>query len=237
MWGRVAYGNGALVSTFAGFRKAWWRFAGWLAYLFARGVIDVLNVVWWRTEIRGASNIPSTGAFILAPTHRSNIDGPLAASLTRRKMRFLAKRELFGIEVLGQLFRSMGAISVNRGAPDRASLNSCKNEIDAGWPLVLFPEGARRDGPLVAEVLEGAVYLALRCGVPVIPVGIAGSEQANPRRSFWLRPVKIAVVIGEPLQFESGEGNRIPRSSISQAKETLTVTLQRLLDEAMARRS
>ena len=218
--------------------QLFWKLAGRWAYNAARGYIDILNALWWRTDVKGASNIPKSGAFILAPTHRSNIDGPLAATFTRRHMRYLAKQELFKFETLGKLFISMGAISVNRGAPDRQSLNRCKEEIDAGWPLVLFPEGARRDGPIVNEVLDGAVYLALRCRVPVIPVAIAGSEQANPRKTFFFRPAKLCVVIGEPLEFDDlVDGARIPRNAISAAKEQLTNKLQELLDEANARRS
>lgn len=212
------------------------RANGTFFYFLARGIIDLLNVVWWRTEIIGSHNLPKEGPFILAPVHRSNLDGPLMASITRRRLRFLAKGELFKYKTLGDLFISMGAISVNRDVPDRKSLNLCMSDLEAGYPLVLFPEGGRRDGPTVIELQEGAGYLALRAKVPVIPVGIAGSEESNPRKTFFIRPVKIRIVIGEPVVFAPAEGTRVTRAAITEATDTLRTRLQELFDEACSGR-
>ena len=209
---------------------------GFAAYEVVRAVLFYLALLYWRVDIRGKGNVPTSGPFLLCPVHRSNIDGPLTAIFTKRHMKYLAKHEMFRPAPFARLIESMGAISVNRGAPDRASLKTCLDVLNSGEPLVLFPEGGRRDGPLVEHVQEGAAYLALRSGVPIVPIGIDGSENANPRGTVFLRPVKVRVVIGKPLLFERPEGsNRVPRSVINESTATLQRTLQELFDEAAGR--
>ncbi len=211
---------------------------GWWAYAAARVIVGLLARFLWRAEITGRENVPTEGAFLLCPVHRSNIDGPLTVIFTTRRMRYLAKAEIFKYHWLGQLFIAMGAISVNRGAPDRQSLSMCIDVLNDGHPLVLFPEGGRKSGPVVEEVQEGAAYLALRAGVPIVPVGIGGSEKANRKGSFVLKPAKLRVIIGEPIAAvpsQDGEARRVARSSIRDASENLRTRLQQLFDEAEGR--
>lgn len=211
------------------------RLIGALGYAIGRGGAKLLAATLWRLDVKGVENIPSTGAFLFCPVHRSNIDGPLASALTKRRMRFLTKVSMFKIGWLGKIFLAMGAIPVNRGVPDRQSLNACIKELEAGYPLVLFPEGGRRDGPVIGDIQEGAAYLALRAGVPIVPVGIGGSEKANPRGTIRLRAVKVRVVIGEPLTLAKPAGDRVPRSAIREGTELLRSRMQSLFDEAEGR--
>ena len=113
------------------------RIIGTLAYRAAQIIVNILAHGLWRMKIQGTENIPKTGPFILAPNHRSNVDGPLTVILTRRRMRYLAKAEMFS--VAGPLYIAMGAIAVKRGEPDRASLKACFNALNSGLGLVLFP--------------------------------------------------------------------------------------------------
>lgn len=210
------------------------RIAGWIGYYGARFITWVLARFYWRIQIRGSQNIPRTGAFLMCPVHRSNIDGPLTCVFTRRRMRYLSKEEMFKIEWLGKLFWAMGAIPVNRGAPDRKALHACLEAIAAGSPLVLFPEGGRRDGLQVTDIHDGAAYIALKANAPVLPVGISGSEGAQPRGSKFLRPVKVRVVIGEPFSLPAAELGRATRSAIRESSELIRQRVQETFDAAKA---
>jgi 1-acyl-sn-glycerol-3-phosphate acyltransferase len=209
-----------------------WRAVGWFCYYAGRAITALLGRVLWHVHLEGAENIPKSGAFLLCPVHRSNVDGPLTCTFTRRHMRYLAKDNLF-TKWTDRLFSEMGAIKVNRGAPDRRALARCLEALESGSPLVLFPEGTRKSGPVVEEVNEGAAYLALRAGVPVVPVGIGGSEAAMPKGAKFLKPAHICVIVGEPIPFERPEG-RVTRSSIDEGTQLVRARLQELYNAASA---
>ena len=202
-------------------------------YSFVRAVLAVWCRLFWRLRVDGAENLPATGSYIVAPVHRSNIDFAVVAVLTRRRLRYMAKDSLWKYG-LGRIWEALGAFPVHRGSADREALRKCIEVIEGGEPLVLFPEGTRQVGPEVQPLFDGAAYVAARAGVPVIPVGIGGSEQAMPKGSKLLRPVRVHVVIGkaiDPPVPEDG-GGRIPRRGIREMTATLKSEIQALFDEA-----
>jgi 1-acyl-sn-glycerol-3-phosphate acyltransferase len=96
---------------------------------------------------------------------------------------------------------------------------------------VLFPEGTRQSGPVVHPLFDGATYVAAKAGVPIIPVGIGGSERVMPKGSKMIYPRKCVVIIGAPIQTVNGS-ERLPRSALKELSGNLSVELQRLFDEA-----
>lgn len=203
-------------------------------YAFARGVVELVCRLYWRVEIRGRENVPRSGPFVIAPVHRSNIDTLLAGCVTRRRIRFMGKDSLWKYRWSGALFSSLGAFPVHRGTPDREALRRCEEALRGGEPVVLFPEGTRQAGPKVQPLFEGASFVAARAGVPILPVGIGGSEWAMPKGSNRILPVKVVMVVGEPIRPpERPEGGRVSRKSVSQVSERLHSTLQVLFDEAL----
>ena len=88
---------------------------------------------------------------------------------------------------------------MHRGTPDREALRRCEEAVRAGEPVVLFPEGTRQSGPTVQPLFEGAAFVAARAGVPIVPVGIGGSEWAMPKARSGSRPVKVVMVVGPAL--------------------------------------
>lgn len=203
-------------------------------YSFARGVVEIVCRLYWRVEIRGKENVPRSGPFVIAPVHRSNIDTLLAGCLTRRRIRFMGKDSLWKYRWTGSLFSSLGAFPVHRGTPDREALRTCEAALRGGEPVVLFPEGTRQSGPKVQPLFEGAAFVAARAGVPILPVGIGGSEWAMPKGSRRILPVKVAIVVGEPIPAPArAEGGRVPRRAIAELSATLHTTLQDLFDQAM----
>ena len=197
-------------------------------------VIGLVRVV-TRVTVVGRENIPADGAFLLAPIHRSNIDTPLVAAVTRRRMRFMGKDSLWRVRPVGWIVSALGAFPVTRGSADREALRRCVLVLEAGEPLVLFPEGTRQSGPRVMPLFDGAAYVAAKAGVPIVPVGIGGSEGVMPKGSRMIRPRKCVVVVGVPLIAPVDESGRVPRSAVREVTERLSSELQRLYDEAQDR--
>jgi 1-acyl-sn-glycerol-3-phosphate acyltransferase len=202
-------------------------------YAVVRTAVEWFSRIYWRLSIRGKEHIPKTGSFILAPVHRSNIDTLLVAAVTRRRMRYMGKETLWKYRWLGSFITALGAFPVRRGSADRESLRICDEILARGEPLVMFPEGTRQVGPVVEKVFDGPAYLAVKRGVPIVPVGIGGSERAMPRGSKFLRPVKTTVVIGPAIQPDArAPSGRVARSAVRRLSEDLREDVQRLFDEA-----
>lgn len=205
-------------------------------YQFLRILVFAVAKVYWRLTIEGRENVPAEGAFVLAPVHRSNVDTPLAGLVTARRMRYLAKDSLWKVKVVGWFLLKMGGFPVRRGAGDREALRHCIEAIEAGEPLVMFPEGTRRDGPIVEDLFHGPSFVATKTGVPIIPVGIGGSERTMPRGAKFIRPVKIHMIVGRPIEpppaGEDAQGSREVRRKMT---AELQGELQRLFDLAQAR--
>jgi 1-acyl-sn-glycerol-3-phosphate acyltransferase len=207
-----------------------------LLYRVVWSILYAFNRLFWRLRIDGRENVPKTGAFVLAPVHRSNVDTPLVSSVTKRRLRFMGKDSMWKIGLIGRLFTALGAFPVHRGTADREALRRTMEVIQSGEPVVIFPEGTRQTGPLVQPLFEGAAYVAVRTGVPIVPVGIGGSEAAMPKGSKMLRPTRVHIVIGEPLHPPArAEGERAPRRVIHELTEQLHTRLQDLFDQAQAR--
>jgi 1-acyl-sn-glycerol-3-phosphate acyltransferase len=201
-----------------------------------RGIVVGFCRAFWRLQVTGRENVPADGPFILAPVHRSNIDTPAVAAVTRRRLRYMGKDSLWRYRWSAWFFRNMGGFPVHRGTPDREALRWASSVARAGEPVVMFPEGTRQEGPVVDHVLDGVAFVALREGVPIVPVGIGGSDLAMPRGGRWLRPVKVTMVVGEPLAVDRpAPGERVPRRAVRELTERLRVELQLLYDEAQAR--
>jgi 1-acyl-sn-glycerol-3-phosphate acyltransferase len=107
--------------------------------------------------------------------------------------------------------------------------------LEHGEPLVLFPEGERKDGPVIQPLFDGAAYVAARAGVPIIPIGIGGSARVMPRHAKMIHPRKVHVVIGEPIRAEVGESGRASRQAVAEVTRQLSDELQRLFDLAQSR--
>lgn len=201
-------------------------------YSVVRGLVVELCVAYTRATVVGRENIPSHGAFLLAPIHRSNIDTPLAAAVTRRRMRFMGKDSIWKVRPIGWIMSALGAFPVTRGSADREALKRCVAVLESGEPLVLFPEGTRQSGPQVQPLFDGAAYVAVKAGVPIIPVGIGGSERVMPKGSKMIYPRKCVLVVGQPIVPTRDEAGRIPRSEVREVTNKLSSVLQELFDEA-----
>jgi 1-acyl-sn-glycerol-3-phosphate acyltransferase len=200
-------------------------------YQFARAVVLSVFKVVFRVRVVGKGRVPTQGAYILAPSHRSILDVPFAAYVTPRTVRFLAKDDLFRSSFGRKLFDALGAVEVERGTADRGAMRVLERVLERGEPVAIFPEGTRRSGPEITELFAGAAFLSVKFGVPIVPVGIGGSEHILPKGKVLPRIHRVAVSVGEPLDPPVLEG-RARRRAAKLLTEQLQASLQACFDDA-----
>jgi 1-acyl-sn-glycerol-3-phosphate acyltransferase len=205
-----------------------------LLYRVARILILSTCQVLFRVRVFGRDRVPPSGPYIVAPSHRSVLDIPFAAFVTRRRIRFFAKEELFTHKGPAALFHALGAISVDRSANDRAALRAVQEALEEGEPVAIYPEGTRGSGSELGSLFDGAAYSALKLGVPIVPVGIGGSEAILAKGRVFPRLRRVAVVVGHPIRVEAQPGT-VRRSEVSAVTAQLTAELQRAFADALAR--
>jgi 1-acyl-sn-glycerol-3-phosphate acyltransferase len=204
-------------------------------YTVARTACVVFGRVWLRMTVEGLENVPATGGFVLAPVHRSNLDTPIASVSTRRRLRYMGKDSLWKKPFWRWFLSALGGFPVSRGTVDLEALARCIAVLQHGEPLVLFPEGERKSGPLVQPLFDGSAYVAAKAGVPIVPVGIGGSERAMPKGSRMIYPRKVHVIIGPPIEVPPAGRGRAAREEVTKATAELHAELQDLFDRASAR--
>ena len=202
-----------------------------LVYRVVARLLTALSWILFRPQVVGAENIPLTGPVLIAPVHRSNVDFAFTLFISPRKVFFMTKDALFKVPVLGPLVRHLGAFPVRRGMADRDSLILAEEVLRRGHTLVLFPEGTRKEGPVVGLLHDGAMFVAARTGSMVVPVGIGGSDRAMPPGAKLPRFTRVRIVVGTAIAPPSGEG-RVPRSAITLKTEELRSALQVVYDQS-----
>ncbi len=202
-------------------------------YGFARAIVLSACRVAFRVQVVGRDLVPRSGVYVVAPSHRSVLDIPFTAFITRRRIRFMAKKELFSSRFGAWLFDALGAIRVDREATDRAALRACQEALEAGEPVAVFPEGTRGHGPQLSDLFDGAAYLAVKLGIPIVPVGIGASEEILAKGRWIPRFRKVHVVVGEPIGPPRAAGP-VRRSDVAAVTKELAVRLQECFDAANA---
>lgn len=212
--------------------------SGWerTVYRLVRAGLAVVCRLWFRLSVEGTHRVPTSGPFVVAPIHRSNLDTIVVGVASPRRLRYLAKDSLWRYRVLGWVVGTLGGFPVQRGSADREALRLSVEVLERGEPLVVYPEGTRQSGPLLQPLFDGAAYLAGRCQVPIVPVGIGGSERAMRKGSPLIYPVKIHVIFGEPIPPPApGPRGRVPRRATKELSDRLGEEIQALFDAARIR--
>jgi 1-acyl-sn-glycerol-3-phosphate acyltransferase len=201
-------------------------------YWLIRSLIKAFCRTYFRLGVYGRENIPQSGAFILAPIHRSNVDTPIVSVVTKRRLRFMGKDSLWKIKPIGAVLSALGGFPVTRGTADLEALKRCLAVLALGEPLVMFPEGTRQSGPNIHPLFDGAAYLSIKSGVPIIPVGFGGTEGVMPKGSKKVLPKKCSVVVGKPIYPPKSDAGRLPRTATTDLTTELSDALQTVFDQA-----
>jgi 1-acyl-sn-glycerol-3-phosphate acyltransferase len=191
------------------------------------------SAVVFRARIRGRERLPHVGGYVLAPSHRSMMDIPFLAAVTPRRVRFMGKVQVFKIPVVGTVFRWLGGFPVQRDGTDRKAVRDSIAILQGGEPLVVYPEGTRQHGTAIQPLQPGAAYLAIRGGVPIVPVGIAGSEEIFRSHGTKLpRFGRVGIVVGEPIHPPARATGAVRRDVVNEVTDSLAKELQQVFDEA-----
>lgn len=171
---------------------------GW-TYALARIVLTLPTLLLYRVRAIGVENVPKQGPLVLAPNHFSQMDHFFAGVYLRRKIRFMAKSQLFGPPVLTYIYKHGGVFPVRRGHHDEVAIETARILVEQGEMLLVYAEGGRSRSGELGEPKPGIGRIALETGAPIVPVCIHGSERA--RQWKRLRFPKVTVQFGEPLSF------------------------------------
>lgn len=185
----------------------------------------------FRMRVLGRENLPAEGPAILAGNHVSYADPILLwCAAAPRPVHFMAKAELWGNPALGWLMDRLRMFPVRRDVADRNAIAMAAKHLEAGELVGMFPEGTRiRDAAAESSAHGGVAFLALRARVPVVPVGIAGTDRIRPEGMRLMRFPRVTYRFGPPIRPEDmpGEGRR-------GRVDAFTAELMRRIGEARA---
>ena len=191
----------------------------------------LLKAIFWllsRCQVRSKENIPLQGPLIIVANHLHNVDPPLLAATIPRLTVFMAKEELFRSRWLSPVIRWFRAFPVHRGQTDRKALRQASAALEQGLALAMFPEGTRSPTSQLRAGEPGAAFVALRSpNVPILPVGIFGTEKLKGWAWLGLRP-RITLNIGQPFTLPPTDG-KLTKAQLTLATDLIMAHIAALL--------
>jgi 1-acyl-sn-glycerol-3-phosphate acyltransferase len=153
-----------------------------------------------RVRVKGVERIPK-GVCLFAPNHTSSADAPAVVGAIPRRIAVLLKESLFKWPIVGQAFRSVHFIPVNRSVRDSAiaSVEKAAEAMKQGQSFLIYPEGTRSPDGRLQEFKKGAVVMAIKAGVPIVPMVCSGAHRIMGKKSLVIHPGEIVVEFLEPI--------------------------------------
>ena len=180
-----------------------------VAYWLVKAVISPLLRFFFRVRVEGLEHIPADSAAILASNHVSFCDSIFLPMVLRRRVTFVAKAEYFEDPKTAWFFRAVGQIPIRRegGSASAGALLAATEVLQSGGLFGIYPEGTRSPDGRLYKGHTGVARLALSCGVPILPVAMIGTREAQPIGQVMPRLfMPITVKIGKPMRFDRIEG-------------------------------
>jgi 1-acyl-sn-glycerol-3-phosphate acyltransferase len=178
-----------------------------VCYLFFKTLFWIIFRLFFCIEVKGAENVPSEGGVIVAANHCSYLDPPVIGVALKRQATYMAREGLFRIPIL-KTFVSAFSFPVKRGSPRPSTIKEAVHRLRRGELIVMFPEGGRSQDGTFLDPKRGIGLIATMSRVPVVPALIRGTEKAFPVGAKFIRPAKIRVVFGRPLEIKVEEADR-----------------------------
>jgi 1-acyl-sn-glycerol-3-phosphate acyltransferase len=202
----VFWGLAAPFAALIGF--PWTFIAGDIRLLyrmFMFGAWNGVRLTGVRVQTVGLDRLDPARNYIFMSNHVSNLDPPITIPLIPRRTSVMVKKELFSYPILGRAMRMGSLVPVDRGNRDAGieSVRVSKQVVQQGLNMTIYVEGHRSfDGKLL-PFKKGPFYLAMECGVPVVPVTIAGTHYVMPKGRFAIKPGEVTVIFHSPIEPES----------------------------------
>ena len=187
-----------------------------------KAILHFVAIVIYRVKKVGEENVPNEGAFVLCGNHVHALDAAAIVLSSKRKVVFVAKAELFKNPVLNWLGKVFDIIPVKRGKQDLESMKRSLKAISKGEILGIFPEGTRKGLEKNVKVKTGAAFMALRSGVPIIPVGVQGSFKPF---------TKVIINYGKPMDFNKYYSNKPEKEVLEKVTEEVMAEIIKLTNE------
>lgn len=191
-----------------------------LARSWARCLLFVSGV---RVRTEGLDKIDLTKPYVIAANHASYMDTPVILTYIRLQFRFMAKEELFKIPLLGTHLKTAGHVSVPRNDPRSAvrTMNEAAVNIrEKGISMLIFPEGGRTRTGELQDFKEGVASIAIKAGVPIVPVGLTGTRAVVPMGSAVVRRGRVTLRVGDPIPTE-GMNPKERQALTAQVRESI----------------
>ena len=171
------------------------------SYNVTRRALKFGLLLWNRFSTLGSENVPATGGCVICANHASYLDPPIVGvGVRHRQVRFMARDTLFDSPFLGWVLPRIGVIPIDRTRGDISALRKAIQTLKGGAVVGLFPEGTRTLDGNLQEPKGGIGFLIAKAGVPVVPAYISGNYRAYPKGARFIRPVKVSITYGAPIQ-------------------------------------
>jgi 1-acyl-sn-glycerol-3-phosphate acyltransferase len=175
-----------------------------VAYWILKVVLSPFFYLLWRVKVEGREHVPVHGPAVLAANHQSFCDSFFLPLVLRRRVTYVAKAEYFDNWRTAWFFRSAGQIPLNRDGGDKSqrALDTATAVLNSGNLLAIYPEGTRAPDLRLHRGHTGVARLALKCDVPIIPVGIVGTRAVQPPGNRLMRPFHaVTIRFGPPVTY------------------------------------
>jgi 1-acyl-sn-glycerol-3-phosphate acyltransferase len=166
----------------------------------ARGTMFFVCAAGVRVRVKGTERIPP-GTCLFVANHTSSADAPAVVNAIPRRIAILLKKSLFQWPIVGQAFTLAHFIPVERSRQESAirSLETATRAMREGQSFLIYPEGTRSPDGRLQEFKKGAVVMAIKAGVPIVPVACSGAHRVMEKRSLVIHPGEILVEFLEPI--------------------------------------
>ncbi len=206
-----------------------------LLYRLLRAVGRPLLRSLFRLQVFGVEHLPPRGPYILAANHSNYLDGVVLGATVPQKIAFLVMPRVYHSTPLHPPFhRHVGSIPINLERPDPGAIRRALRVLEESGVVGIFPEGPFSNNGQLVQGQPGVAVIALRSGVPVVPVAIRGTFEALLGRPLHIpRPSPLSVRFGQPLEFgQIGRGRTIPRSVREEVTRRIMADIAALLSRS-----
>jgi 1-acyl-sn-glycerol-3-phosphate acyltransferase len=200
-------------------------------YWIVKYLVTPFMLVFVRVRVEGRANVPRRGPVILASNHRSFLDSFFIPLVMRRRVTFVAKAEYFDDAKTAWFFRSCGQIPIRRegGSASERALESATEVLHAGKVFAIYPEGTRTRDGLLHRGHTGVARLAMRDNVPVVPVGLVGTDDVQPVDSRLPKLFRrVTIRFGDPIDPARYAGREHDRMALRELTDEVMYEINQL---------